>query len=778
MIMVLGHAGYSLFLDYKGSRDNASARVNEGVNQVKKDLGAVLEANKVFAAQMIGDNNLTGPFAKRDKEAFGKALKEVVRSTGFSGFVTVIDDKGKVFYSSDSPRLSGYDARSLSSGVDYVFKNNSLYLGAASFTPTGNIALSSMLPIRTGAKVAGVMVVSQPLNSEFLTGLTTKFQTLDPARLSGLDLSLISTSPNKSRKDGQLIAVTPGLSRKSVALLRQIEDQGIKALPNPKAGPLGALVKGDAGFESSGRLWKECKLDQVSENDSVAIILVSYPVPDMISRAANVLVLAGACGVVAFLFALLFSAGLSKGVNAPLRFLIRRTNELASQRQVLPALEGLSGEWLELGELIDTSVVSMRQTVTNLKGQIQRQAEEVDSQNRSLDAANQQVETLNRQYSTQAKQLSEVSKQINFANRQAVILQHKLDSILQVSTEGFLILDQYGNVISANPVFLNWMGVTEAEIAGRLCFDLVRKPGEARNTQSQGEVFATHGGDPNALINQFYPEGVVFHKWENRAIEVLAHLQPIVSDDNNIQGYVMVLRDRSLRSENTQLRGEIVAMLNDNIRAQLVHGEERWKIILSNAAQSMHPSVGQTLAELHVHYEQLLGVVDSLLMMYGGFVPPPAVQTQREQIMVTRVIAECLEESAPLARDRQLALDYKSVPGLPNANGNKETFKAILLPMLEKMITITAPGGRVRVEAQSKGAELRIGVSSSGPSLPEEEIADMFSGFLQGKHSEDTYSSRLSMYLARNNVERVGGRAWAESVGGRGTIVYFTLPLN
>ncbi|MBC7997972.1 MAG: PAS domain-containing protein, partial [Leptolyngbya sp.] len=487
MIMVLGNAGYSLFLDYKTSRDNASARVNEGVKQVKTDLGAVLEANRVFAIQMIGDADLMGPFGRRDKDAFGKALKDVVRNTGFSGFVTVIDDKGKVFYSSDSPRLSGYDARRLSSGIDYVFRNNKYYLGVASFTPTGNVALSSMLPIQLGPKVAGVMIASQPLNSEFLTGLTTKFQTLDPARLSGIDLALISCSQNKSRKEGQLIAVTPGLSRKASGLLKQIEDQGVKALPNPKSGPMAAFVKGDPGFEASCRIWKDCKLDQVSENDIVAIILASTPVPDMVSRAASVLVLAGACGAVAFLFALLFSAGLSKGVNAPLRFLIRRTNELASQRQVLPALEGLSGDWLELGELIDTSVVSMRQTVTNLKGQIQRQADEVDSQNRSLDAANQQVETLNRQYSTQAKQLSEVSKQINFANRQAIILQHKLDSILQVSTEGFLILDQYGNVISANPVFLNWMGVTEAEIAGRLCFDLVRKPGEARTTQTQGE---------------------------------------------------------------------------------------------------------------------------------------------------------------------------------------------------------------------------------------------------------------------------------------------------
>jgi len=778
MIMVLAHAGSSTFHDYKNSRDNASLRVGEAINKITRDLKQILEGNKTFVIQMVKDPNLMGPFSRGDKAAFGTALKEVVLKTGFNGYVTLIDAKGHVFYSSDAPKAGDFDARANSPGVEYVFSNNDQYLGAASFTAPGTVGLSSMVPVHLagGNKVVGVMIASQTLNSEFLTGLTTKLQTMEPGTLANIDLALVSCT-NKATKSGQLIAVTPGLIKKPTPFLKRLEESGAKALPS-KSGPLAMFVSNkDAGFEDSGRLWRELKL-LANENQSIALLLVSTPVTDMVQRARDVVILAVSCGVVAFLFALLFSAGISKGVNAPLKFLIRRTNELASQRQVLPALEGLSGDWLELGELIDTSVVSMRQTVTNLKGQIQRQAEEVESQNRSLDAANQQVETLNRQFSTQAKQLSEVSKQINFANRQAVILQHKLDCILQVSTEGFLILDQYGNVISANPVFLHWMGVTEAEIAGRLCFDLVRRPGESRNSASHGEVFATHGGDPNALINQFYPEGVVFHRWEDKAVEVMAHLQPIVADDNNIQGYVMVLRDKSVRNENNQLKNEIVAMLNDNIRASLVVGEERWKVILANAAQSMHPSVGQSLAELHVQYEQLLGVVDSLLMMYGGFVPPPAVQMQREQIIVTRVIAECLEESAPLARDRQLALDYKSVPGLPNISGNKETFKAILLPMLEKMITITAPGGRVRVEAQSKGSELRIGVSSSGPSLPEEEIADVFSGFIQGKHSEDTYSSRLSMYLARNNVERVGGRAWAESGAGRGTIVYFSLPLG
>ena len=141
------------------------------------------------------------------------------------------------------------------------------------------------------------------------------------------------------------------------------------------------------------------------------------------------------------------------------------------------------------------------------------------------------------------------------------------------------MLDGYGNVISANNIFLHWLGMSEAEIAGRFCFDLVRKPGEKEMMQvTENEAtwaFVKHESNTAALIDQFFPEGLVYHSKSKQVVEVLLHLQPIAGQDNNIQGYILVVRDKSLRSEIVKLRMEMINMLTRAIRAPLVSAEKR-----------------------------------------------------------------------------------------------------------------------------------------------------------------------------------------------------------
>jgi len=751
-------------------------------------LNAALKSSEdltIDVAKALVNDKLITAYEAKDKTGVASEIKLICDRFSFSGYVWIVDDKGNLFYASDTPKVSGYSVAQDNYGIELAKQNSNKYYSGVTYNEkTKVVALSTILSMGDrGHK--GIIAASLPINTDFLTGLATRFGIENPS-IQGIQLAVFAA------KDGKVTAFSENMNDgTAIKYLATMSRDGIKAIPKSalqegsKDGKqsfefsvegITRLFVPTLGFERDYAWWRTLRLTAQDENDVLAYILIAKDVPSEFAKGVESTLLGGLVGLFAISVGFLIATNIAASVDRPIRFLIKRTRDIANNKQVIPPLESLNGDWLELGELIDTAVLSMRSTTQNLKVQLNKQAESVKEKIVQAEQSNQQADILNRNIAHQAKQIAEYKGQMNQATRQAIIVQQQLDAVLQSSTEGFLVLDQYGNILHANAVFLNWYGGSEGEIAGLMCFNLVRKPGEAPFSVSQGQAFAQHGGDPHALISQFYPEGIVYHKNGEKKVEVLAHLQPISGDENNIQGYIMVLRDKSLRSENAHLRQEIVNMLQENIRAPLSQAESGWSAILSNAAGPVAPSTGQALSDLHSQYEQLILLIDNLLMMYGGFVPPPAVP-QKEQITISRLVADCLQEVTPMARDRQLMLDYKTVTGLPTISGNKEAITGILLQVLERMIDITGAGGRVRVESLSRGQEMRIGVSSSGPALPESEIADMFVGYIEGKHEEHTYGSRLSMYLARNNVERLGGKIWAESEAGRGTITYFTLPI-
>ncbi len=781
-MMVTGYSVFSIYSDFRQTRLEADQKVGMALSKIDRDNSALKFSTQEFSNIAISNQTLTQAFARRDRGGVANALNAVIKEQDFPGFATIIDEDKKVFYSTETPTRSGDLVQS--EAVKVVFDVRDRYAGPSDFSTTQTLTMSTVVPIIDEKKnMKGVLVVSQPYSSEYLTGEITKFAIEEPDPVQKIDLMVFSVPANK------IVAATAGLGGgNGGSFVQDLSKRGLQAMPSNIFGlvpnavtklliPINAQ-RVDNVFESGGRWWCKQPVTGLVFRNSKAppktygYFFISTPVPDVTSKIVTTLLVAAAFGGVSLLLAFVFSHKISNSVNEPLHFLIDRTGDIADKKRTIPPLEGLSGDWLELGELIDTAVNTMRSSTQNLKQTLSKQKDELEEKAKFVEQSSTKIESLNRQITTQSRQLTEVSKQINQANRQAVVVQHKLDAVLQCSSEGFLILDGYGNILSANPVFLAWVGCSEGEIAGRLCYDLVKKPGEPRTRSMFGQAFAKHG-DVNSVAEQFSKECIVYHMKEENHVEVLANLQPIVGEDNNVQGYVMVLRDKSIRSENTQLRQEIVVMLQDAIRAQLAEGETRWGAVMSSSAMSTN--LRPTLVDLHNVYTNLLAVVDSYLMIYGGFVPPP-VMIPKEQIVVTGLVKDCLEEVTPLARERQLALDYKTVASLPSINGNRDAVRGILIEVLHRLILITGAGGRVRVESAIRGEEMRISVWSSGPALPPEEIEDMFVGFVQGKHSEDTYSARLSMYLARNNVERLGGKIWAE--GGRGTSIYFTLPVH
>ncbi len=854
--MVAGMTAYVFYWQGEEGRNLASHKIASALNRVNADFAKTQMANRDFANRLSRDQALIEALSKQDRAAISSILKNASDARGFAGYITTIDEYGRVIYSSDTPAKFGYTVRGKSSAVDYVLNNQDSFTGPTNgFTTAEAVSLSAMVPIvGSNGQPAGLVAVSEPLDEEFLTGEAIKLGLMsDP--LSDIDFVLLGV------KDRSQIYMTPGLlkdSKDRPAYLRALSDQGVRALPNwQEPGQIGNIsswfnnlfnknsVPGlMTGFVQDNRFWQpftlsssvtkpSARVDNGSNNtETVGVILATTPIQAQGIKPGFVIIASCIMGLAAVFSIVALSTQLSGQPDGEMTLLIERVKRWRADKHVPPGKK-LTGPWQELSDLIDQTFIEWQSTIQGLKLQIHKaQPQEGQGEKRKVD--DEQFDALNRQLANQSRQLSEFSRQLNHANQQAVFLQHELDAILQSTTEGFLILDLYGNIIHANTVFLGWLGVSEAEIAGRYCFDLVRRTPPNSNPTAKAEMtpaFVKPEASPGALINQFFPEGFIHNSQSDKSVEVVLHLQPVSAHDNRVSGYILVVRDKSLRSEIAGLKMEIITMLARAVRGPLISADREWQHVLSaqnewkeksapassgtqdtSIPEEVHEQLNrelnqelkkpeitfaQRLENLHSRYENLIKSVEGLLTAHGqsiGQMVPltnesgsftaldlesilATAEPAKETFPLTRLIGECLQESSGLAAEKQLALDYKTSTALPNLTNDRPLVKSVLTPIIDHMISVTEAGGRVRVESVYKDNEIELSISSSGPALSEEETADMFSGFVAEKHSEDTYGTRLALYLSRNNAERLGANIRAQSDIGEGTTVYVTFPV-
>lgn len=561
LFMVGGITAYVFYWQSEQGRDSAAHKISSALNKLNSDFARMQVVNREFAARLAHDPALVGALGKNDRGAIAALLKDAGNARSFSGFITIFDGGGTVVYSSDTPAKFGYSMRGKAAGVDYVLNSLDNFTGLTTgLTVARTLAVTAMVPILgEGGKCQGIVAVSEPVNEEFLTGESMKFALLAEP-LADIDFVLLGN------KDNNYFCVTPGLIKDKPSFVQQLNEHGAKDVPST-----------NAGFVKEGRFWQSYNLG------NVGIVFATTVMHAQGIKPGFIIIIACVLGLLAFVLALVFSAKISN-VDTPGQELIKHLKEWQAD-QPPPQAIGFSGVWNELAGIIDQTLASKQHYIEALKLQLNKTTQQINEIAQEGQNADGQFAALNQQVANQNRQLSEFSRQLNYANQQNVFLQQELQSILQSTTEGFLVLDGYGNVLSANNIFLNWLGMPEAEIAGRFCFDLVKQPGEAwvpavgaDSVPPAGRAFVKHESNTAALIEEFFPEGLVYHAKSGQAVEVLLHLQPIASQENNIQGYILVVRDKSLRSEIIKLRMEMVNMLTRAIRAPLISAEKNGKV--------------------------------------------------------------------------------------------------------------------------------------------------------------------------------------------------------
>ncbi len=90
----------------------------------------------------------------------------------------------------------------------------------------------------------------------------------------------------------------------------------------------------------------------------------------------------------------------------------------------------------------------------------------------------------------------------------------------------------------------------------------------------------------------------------------------------------------------------------------------------------------------------------------------------------------------------------------------------------------TEPTGSVTISYEEKSGFVSIRVQDTGMGISDEDIEKVFSAYYRGAKTENIKGDGIGLYIVRENIERIGGKVYVQSLIGVGSTFTIQFPPN
>ena len=159
---------------------------------------------------------------------------------------------------------------------------------------------------------------------------------------------------------------------------------------------------------------------------------------------------------------------------------------------------------------------------------------------------------------------------------------------------------------------------------------------------------------------------------------------------------------------------------------------------------------------------------------------------EREQITITPqsldflpILSKCVEDLKNQATLKNISLILNKPNNLPQVLADPIRVSEVVTNLVANAINYTNPGGKVDISVAISPSEVTTSVSDTGVGIPKEAMPHLFTKFFRVSNTMQQASkgTGLGLYIAKSIIEKHNGKIWVESVEGKGSIFYFTLPV-
>lgn len=282
----------------------------------------------------------------------------------------------------------------------------------------------------------------------------------------------------------------------------------------------------------------------------------------------------------------------------------------------------------------------------------------------------------------------------------------------------------------------------------------------------------TMDGKPVGVLEVFNKRSP-YTEADAQVIETLAALSAAAMQKDTLEKGILASKEEA--RELDRLKNEFIAITSHELRTPLglILGHSTFlKELLGGEYNEQVDSIIRNASRLKEIIESLTSVDNH---QTGGAL------VRSRKVSIARIIADVCLSFDDMAAKKGVRLKKALPPGQEmwvDVDGGKVAI--VLSNLLKNAISFTNNGGEVVVRGEKQPDYVKVSVKDNGIGIPAKDLARVFDRFYQveGHLTRRHGGMGLGLSVAKVMVEMHGGRIWADSEEGQGSIFSFILPIH
>lgn len=358
-----------------------------------------------------------------------------------------------------------------------------------------------------------------------------------------------------------------------------------------------------------------------------------------------------------------------------------------------------------------------------------------------------------------------------FSDEYKKLLQMVIDSmpfavrIAEAPTGEIIMINKLGIELLGNPFGLNNI-TNRLDLATRL----LRNDG---SSYPQDELPVYQALKTNEKVIK---DDIMIKKSDNTKNLFQATAVPVKNSQNQAQFIFEMFEDVRHIKEVDRTKTDFISLASHQLRTPL--SALRWfsEMLLLGDAGELNKEQKDFVQNISDSTNRMIELVNSLLNVSriesGRLIIDPKPTNLRD--LIGNVVAEQKIKSGDKKIELVLSIDQT----LPQINIDPKLISEVYTNILSNAIQYTPEGGSIKIIVSEDQKNIISQISDTGIGIPQENQMKIFQKFFRADNAIKTSpdGNGLGLHLTKAIVESSGGEIWFNSVSGKGTSFYFSLP--